>query len=120
MENKWLNIVIQAGIKRAPVDGRRHMLVELRRNFKGTAVFGLANRAAADHRHDERYRREADRLVEWLVENRTGGYAGVCGGHQHATQGRHDRLPARYPGIVSTGYAVRALRADEGVVRGRR
>jgi hypothetical protein len=110
-ETKWTNIAIQEGIKRAPVNVRRLMLVEQRQNFKGTALFVMANRAAADHLGDEGYRREADRLAEWLIENRTRGYAGFCGGHQHATQGLHDRLPARHPGIVSTGYAVRALLA---------
>jgi hypothetical protein len=127
IENKWLNIAIQEGIKRFPVNVRRAMLVEQRQSFKGTALFVLANRAAADrladggHRgaadrnggtaglDEAGYRREADRLTRWLVENRTRGHAGFCGGHQHATQGLDDRLPARHPGIVSTGYAVRAL-----------
>ncbi|WP_142986081.1 antibiotic ABC transporter permease [Halorubrum cibi] len=109
VENKWLNIAVQEGIKRAPVNVRRLMLVERRQNFKGTALFVMANLAAADHLRDERYRREADRLTKWLLENRSRGYAGFCGGHQHATQGLHDRLRARHPGIVSTGYAVRAL-----------
>lgn len=110
-ENKWVNIAIQEGIKRAPVNVRRLMLVEQRQNFKGTALFAVANQAAGDYHCDERYHREVDRLSNWLVENQTRGYAGFCGGHQHATQGLHDRLPAKHPGIVSTGYAVRALLA---------
>jgi hypothetical protein len=110
-ENKWANIAVQEGIKRAPVNVRRLMLVEQRQSFKGTALFALANEAAYDHHRDERYRCEADRLSNWLVENQTRGYAGFCGGHQHATQGLHERLPAKHPGIVSTGYAVRALLA---------
>ena len=118
VENKWLNIAIQEGIKRFPVNVRRLMLVEQRQSFKGTALFVLANRAAADRLGDEGYDREADRLSAWLVDNRSRGYAGFCGGHQHATQGLDDRLPARHPGIVSTGYAVRALlsRGDGGSV----
>ncbi|WP_048078104.1 antibiotic ABC transporter permease, partial [Halorubrum sp. AJ67] len=116
VENKWLNIAIQEGIKRFPVNVRRLMLVEQRQNFKGTALFVMANRAAADRLGDDPYRREADRLSRWLVENRSRGYAGFCGGHQHATQGLDDRLDPRHPGIVSTGYAVRALLSgnDEG------
>ncbi|QUO46877.1 MULTISPECIES: antibiotic ABC transporter permease [Halorubrum] len=120
VENKWLNIAVQEGIKRFPVNVRRPMLVEQRQSFKGTALFVMANRAAAERAADEGapesnrldaegYRREADRLSAWLVENRSRGYAGFCGGHQHATQGLDERLPARHPGIVSTGYAVRAL-----------
>jgi hypothetical protein len=110
-ESKWVNLAVQEGIKRAPVNVRRLMLVEQRQSFKGTALFALANQAAYDYDRDERYRREADRLTEWLVENQTQGYAGFCGGHQHATQGLEDRLSARHPGIVSTSYAVRALLA---------
>lgn len=108
-ENKWANIAIQEGIKRFPVNVRRLMLVEQRQSFKGTALFALANRAAAERFGEEGYGREADRLATWLVENQSRGYAGFCGGHQHATQGLRKRLPAKHPGIVSTGYAVRAL-----------
>ncbi|SFR49203.1 prenyltransferase/squalene oxidase repeat-containing protein [Halorubrum sodomense] len=108
-ETKWTNILIQEVIKRAPVNVRRLMSVEQRQSFKGTALFVLANRRAYDRLGDACYRREADRLSTWLVENRTRGYGGFCGGHQHATQGLDKRLPAKHPGIVSTGYAVRAL-----------
>lgn len=109
VESKWLNIAIQEGIKRFPVNIRRLMLVEQRQSFKGTALFVMANRAAGEQVGDELYRLEADRLSTWLVENRSRGYGGFCGGHQHATQGLHDRLSPKHPGIVSTGYAVRAL-----------
>ncbi|MFC6911795.1 antibiotic ABC transporter permease [Halorubrum ejinorense] len=108
-ETKWTNILIQEGIKRAPVNLRPLMLVEQRQSFKGTALFVLANRSARDHLGDDLYRREADRLSTWLVENQSRGYEGFCGGHQHATQGLDDRLAAKHPGVVSTGYAVRAL-----------
>ena len=108
-ETKWTNILIQEGIKRAPVNVRRLMLVEQRQNFKGTALFAMANRRAHDRLGDDLYRREADRLTTWLVENQSRGYEGFCGGHQHATQGLDERLSAKHPGIVSTGYAVRAL-----------
>jgi len=111
VENKWLNIAIQEGIKRAPVNVRRPMLVEQRRNFKGAALFALANLAAYDHLGDEQYRREAGELADWLVDNQSRGYAGFCGGHQHPTQDLTARRDAKHPGIVSTGYAVRALLA---------
>ena len=116
-ENRWVNIAIQEGIKRAPVNIRRPMLVEKRRNFKGTALFTMANLSAHDRLGEERYRRDAHALAEWLIDNRSRGYAGFCGGHQHPTQDLEERRAAGHPGVVSTGYAVRALlavgRADE-------
>ena len=110
-ENKWVNLVIQEGIKRAPINVRRLMLVEQRRNFQGAALFAISNLTAFDVLCEERYRRDAIRLSEWLIEHQTSGYAGFCGGHQHATQDLQTRRPARTPGIVSTGYAARALLA---------
>jgi hypothetical protein len=111
IENRWLNLAFQEGIKRAPINLRRLLLVEKRRNYKGTALFTLANLAAFDRLGEDRYHQEALALADWLIANRTRGYAGFCGGHQHATQDLHTRRPAKTPGIVSTGYAVRALLA---------
>ena len=110
-ENKWVNIAIQETIKRAPVNIRPLMLVEQRRNFMGAALFTISNLTAFDVLGDDRYRREAIQLVDWLADNQTRGYAGFCGGHQHATQDLNARRPPRTPDIVSTGYAVRALLA---------
>lgn len=109
IENKWLNLVVQESAKRAPVNIRPYLLIEQRRNYKGTALFAMANRNAARLFDDERYEAEAIDLLDWLIENRIEGYSGFCGGHRHYIQhldrvGRPDD-----PDVVSTSYAVQAL-----------
>jgi hypothetical protein len=124
IENKWLNIAVQETIKRAPVNVRPLFLVEQRRNYKGTALFTMANLTAHELGLGEvtgvDYEHEARALAEWLVEERTPGYAGFCGAHRHEQQFLDMKgLPA-YPDMVSTAYAVRALLAahDAGLDTG--
>jgi uncharacterized protein YyaL (SSP411 family) len=91
------------------VNIRPLLLVEQRRNFKGTALFACANLTAWQATGEDRYREDAIELLDWLLENRSRGYSGFCGGHQHDVQTLERKIPARSPGIVGTSYAVRAL-----------
>ena len=131
IENKWLNIAVQETIKRAPVNVRPLFLVEQRRNYKGTALFAMANLAAdrldlrdgADGRGSESavdYATEAHECCEWLIEHRTPGYAGFCGAHRHEIQHLDIKGLPEYPDMVSTSYAVQALLAvsDAGLDAG--
>lgn len=117
IDNKWVNIAVQEGIKRAPVNVRPYLLVEQRRNFKGTALFCLANQVAFEFTAESLYRDQSLRLAEWLIENRSDGYHGFCGGHRHEMQQLRERRPAETPNVVPTSYAVKALldvaRGDE-------
>ncbi|MCH7659140.1 MAG: antibiotic ABC transporter permease [Euryarchaeota archaeon] len=109
IENMWLNLAVQESAKRAPVNIRPYLLIEQRRNYKGTALFALANRNAAAVLGEKRYEEEATRLLDWLIENRIEGKSGFCGGHRHYIQ-HLDRVGSpEDPDVVSTSYAVRAL-----------
>ncbi|ELY49390.1 prenyltransferase/squalene oxidase repeat-containing protein [Natronorubrum sulfidifaciens] len=121
-ENRVLNLVVQEVVKRTPVDSRPLLRVEHRRNYKGAALFAMANL----NYHELASRRgevddlafdpvaEADRLAEWLLEERITGYSGFCGGHRHEIQHFHTKGVPSDPDIVSTAYAVKALlRATE-------
>ena len=113
-DHRWVNLAFQETAKRAPVNLRPLLLVEQRRNFKGSALFTMANLRAAELTDESRYREEARELADWLVEWRTEGYSGYCGGHAHDLQGLESKTEARTPGIVGTSYAVKALlRADD-------
>lgn len=123
-ENKWLNLVVQESIKRAPVNVRPYLLVEQRRNYKGIALFTMANLTA--HRlglgagSGADYEAEARDLAEWLVAERTPGYAGFCGASRHEIQYFDKKGLPSWPDMVSTSYAVRALLAahDAGLDTG--
>lgn len=116
VDNKYLNIAFQEIAKRPPVNVRPLLLVEQRRNYKGAALFAMANRnrerlaavsgddPAVDHVA------EARRLNDWLVANRSTGFSGFCGGHKHPIQHLRGGIGRpNDPDIVSTSFAVAAL-----------
>jgi hypothetical protein len=114
VENRWVNLAFQEGIKRTPVNVRPLFLVEQRRSFMGAGLFVLV------HRTLDRLRSENDgfdhpgaacRLADWLVDNRCRGYSGFCGGHRHENQHlAHKTTPAE-PDVVTTAVAVKGLLA---------
>ena len=116
-ENKWLNLAFQEGAKRAPINVRPLLLVEPQPNYKGMALFAMANTNARrfvseyglDLGGDVDYAAETRWLTEWLLENRSEGYSGFCGGYQHSFQGLSHRGEPGDPDLVSTSYAVKAL-----------
>jgi hypothetical protein len=119
-DNRWVNLAFQETVKRAPVNVRPLLLVQQRRNYKGTALFAVANLNAEELLDDDDRGRdapdfaaEARSLVEWLVENRCRGYGGFCGSHQHEVQHLRAKGVPGEPDVVSTSYAVRALLAGE-------
>ncbi|WP_229121347.1 antibiotic ABC transporter permease [Halapricum desulfuricans] len=116
IESKWLNIAFQETVKRPPINLRPLFLVEQRRNFKGTALFAMANRTCyqltdgAGEHTDLDVRAETIRLLDWLLDNQCPGYSGFCGGHQHRLQHLNGQVgDPTDPDVVSTSYAVRAL-----------
>lgn len=109
VENRWVDVAVQEGIKRAPVNLRPLFLVEEGQNFEGSALFAMANRTAQRFTDDELYVDEADFLTDWLLENRSEGYSGFCGGPRHPIQRIHEFREAETPNVVSTAYAVKAL-----------
>ena len=118
-DNRWVNLCFQETAKRAPINVRRLLLIEQRRNFKGTALFAMANLTAARQSRTldseavllapDAYEREARELLDWLVEHRRPGYSGFCGGHEHEIQGLNGRGEIEEADVVSTVYPVRAL-----------
>ncbi|WP_435102111.1 antibiotic ABC transporter permease [Halarchaeum sp. P4] len=113
VESKWLNLGVQQVVRRSPVNLRPLLRVEQRRNFMGIALFTLANLNAYEATGEDRYREEAASLADWLVENRSVGYSGFCGGHKHPLQGLDGRTHPNTPGVVGTSYAVKALLAAD-------
>ncbi|RQG97034.1 antibiotic ABC transporter permease [Natrarchaeobius chitinivorans] len=116
-EHRIVNLAVQEVVKRAPVDVRPLFRVEQRRNYKGAALFAMANRnyhellTAGGVDGDVAFDPigEANRLAEWLIDERITGYSGFCGGHRHQIQHLHTKGVPSDPDVVSTTYAVRAL-----------
>lgn len=119
-DNKWLNLIVQEIAKRPPINLRPLLLIEQRRNYKGTALFAMANLNTAkfldiigadtvgSHSAVD-YERESHRLNKWLISNRSVGFNGFCGGHKHSIQHLNSRGHPNDPDIVSTSFAVKSL-----------
>ena len=113
-DSKYLNLVTQELVKRPPVNLRPLLLVEQRRNFKGTGLFAMANLyrdrlEAAGYPAPVDGTEEARQLNDWLIENRSVGYHGFCGGHKHPLQHLDGRGHPNDPDIVSTSFAGKSL-----------
>jgi hypothetical protein len=114
VDNRWLNLAFQEGIKRSPINLRRLFLVEQRRSFTGAGLFALAHHALETGPIEDRTVDHAGAVVslaEWLVENRCRGYAGFCGGHRHQNQHWDHKTYPSEPDVVATGYGVKGLLA---------
>ncbi len=110
-ESKWTNIAVQETVKRSPINLRPLFFVEQRRNFKGTALFALANLHAYQLTDAARYRSEAKSLIEWLCAHGSDQVPEFAGCHRHDLQGLDGKQTAGTPGVVGTAYGVQALLA---------
>ena len=127
IESKWVNIAFQETAKRTPLNVRPLLLVDQRRNYKGAALFAMANQTTArlvtgretgggdrsrvaDWRLEAAaYRDEARTLADWLVENQIDGHGGYCAGFPHPIQHLDGRGAPGEPDIVNTSFGVKAL-----------
>lgn len=118
VDNRWINLIFQEMVKRAPVNVRPLLLVEQRRNFLGAGLFAMANltvdRLRREHDSvdvadsDIDYAGEAVELLDWLVQNRCRGYSGFCGSDQHRSQSLTETY-TYVPSVTPTAIPARAL-----------
>lgn len=109
IETKWLNLVFQESIKRAPVNVRPLLRVEQRPSPKGLSLFLLSTLNAYEITGQQQYLTEAETLAERVVSHSLEECNGFCLYHNHELQGLSRKTPIRTPNIVSTSYGVKAL-----------
>lgn len=117
IDNRVVNLVVQELIKRSPLNLRPLFLVEQRRNYKGAALFAMANLGLEELTSTTSltqdipvdYTAESRGLLDWLIENQAQGYHGFCLGHQHPIQDIQGLADANEPDSVCTSYGVKAL-----------
>ena len=118
VDNRWINLIFQETVKRAPVNVRPLLLVEQRRNFLGAGLFAMANLTVDRFRREHDggdvadsgvdYAGEAVELLDWLVQNRCRGYSGFCGSDQHRSQSLTETY-TYVPSVTPTAIPTRAL-----------
>lgn len=106
---KFLRLVYSQVVMRFPVNIRPLFFVPKTRNPKGIALFAMTymNRYKALGKAEDLTKAEA--LLNWLLENPSKGYKGICWGYQHPWQDVGFFAPAHLPNRVVTYFVDTAL-----------
>jgi hypothetical protein len=113
VDNRWLNILIQEGIKRAPVNIRPFLLVEKRESPVGLSLFTLANQRAYEITGEDKFQRDVNDLAKRVSDHGTKYGYPFSLYHNHEIQGLNKKKPIGTPRIVATVYGVKALLESE-------
>jgi len=92
--------------KRNPVNLRPMFLVPKGRNPKGIALFASGFLRLYKVTGNSKYLLEAKKLLKWLNENYSKGYAGFAWGYNFPWQSRNDYKKAFLPTIVTTSFVA--------------
>jgi hypothetical protein len=100
--NKYLQIALQQGVRRFPINLRPVLGIEKSRSTKGMAFLAkgflrlhLATGKAA-------WRDQTRMALEWLIENQSPGYSGACWGNHFDYQSRSTYVGKNSPSVVWT------------------
>jgi rhamnogalacturonyl hydrolase YesR len=106
---KFLRLVYSQVVMRFPINIRPILFVPKTRNPKGIALFAMAymNRYKAFKKQEDLAK--AEELLQWLLDNPSKGYKGICWGYQHPWQDVGFFAPAHLPNRVVTYFVDTAL-----------
>jgi len=97
---KWARTVMIQAMKRSPWNLRRFFLIPRGRNPKGVALCVSALAHLARVSSDPSCEEEARRLLAWLAEHRSPGYASFCWGYNFDWQSRSFFAPRDTPNLA--------------------
>lgn len=107
--SRWLAVGWTQLGKRSPIDARQLLGVPRRRNAKGMALVLSSHLRLARAAGDDRYRRSALELVEWLESAGAATPSGVGWGYPFPWANRDFYAPTGTPSSVATSFVVHAL-----------
>lgn len=107
--NKYLRLLYSQAIMRSPLNVRPLFLVPKTHNPKGMALFACAYLNRYQAKGDESDLQKARKLLDWLLENHSAGFSGICWGYQYPWQDVGFFAPARLPNRVVTYFVCTAL-----------
>ena len=107
--NKYLRLLYSQVVMRFPLNIRPLLGVPKTKNPKGIALFAIAHLNRFKAFGDEENLKEATRLINWLMENPSKGYKGICWGYQHPWQDVGFYAPAKLPNRVVTYFVLSAI-----------
>jgi hypothetical protein len=101
-ETRFLRTVLQQGVRRFPINLRP--LLGVRKGYSSKGMGFIARGCIRLHAStkDEKWAKEAQRALAWLMAHRSPGYHGACWGNHFDYQSRGFYLPAGMPTVVWT------------------
>jgi hypothetical protein len=100
--NRISRLIAIQSLMRAPVNIRPLFGVPKSINPKGVGLFSHANLDSYAVFQDEKYRKEAEKLLSWLMENSSSSFPGTSWGYQYPWQDVGFYAPANFPNRVVT------------------
>ena len=100
--NKFLQTVLQQGIRRFPLNLRPVLGVSKSRSTKGMGFLARGFMRLHQATGDPAWRGKAELALEWLEENQSAGHSGACWGNHFDYQSRSFYLPKGVPTVVWT------------------
>jgi hypothetical protein len=100
--NKFLETVLQQGVRRFPVNLRPLLGIQKSHSTKGMGFLARGFLRLHDATGDAAWARKAEFALKWLIENQSPGYSGVCWGNHFDYQSRTFYLPKGVPTVVWT------------------
>lgn len=101
--NKWLRLLFIQAIMRFPLNLRPLLLTEKSRNPKGIALFIKGYLLLYEVTKNERYKRLAEELLGWLMENHSNKdqqFSGYCWGYNFIWQSPFFYAPKYFPNLT--------------------
>jgi hypothetical protein len=100
--NKFLQTVLQQGVRRFPLNLRPILGIPKSHSTKGMAYLARGFMRLHDATGDRVWAEKAKYALSWLIEHKTAGYSGACWGNHFDYQCRSFYLPKGVPTIVWT------------------
>lgn len=100
--NKFLQTVLQQGVRRFPLNLRPLLGIQKSHSTKGMGFLARGYMRLHDATGDRAWRDKAEFTLQWLQEHQSPGYSGACWGNHFDYQSRAFYLPKNVPTVVWT------------------
>jgi rhamnogalacturonyl hydrolase YesR len=101
-DNKLLNMALQQGVRRFPINLRPLLGIPKSRSTKAMGFFAKGFMRLHEATGDAKWQKKAESTLQWLIENAAPGYSGACWGNHFDYQSRSGLARKGLPSVVWT------------------
>lgn len=100
--NKFLNMALQQGVRRFPINLRPLLGIPRSRSTKAMGFLAKGFIRLHDATGEAQWRDKAEFTLQWLIDNQSPGYSGACWGNHFDYQSRTGYARKGLPSVVWT------------------